>query len=76
MADELKYIPNDDTLNYPCFRSRLVLERLETSLNEPIDQNLIISHKVVELTKKKVILKTLGNSIINIPMSPPSLVSH
>ncbi len=41
------------------------LERLNTQLNKPTNQNLVKVPKVVELTNKKMILnKTLGTSVI------------
>ena len=41
--------------------------------NKPINQNLIKLPKVVGPTNKKRCYKTLGTSVINSPMSPPSL---
>ena len=35
MADNLLYIPNDDTQNYPFCRLQLVVEILDTQLNKP-----------------------------------------
>ena len=34
MDDKLMYIHNDDTQNYPFCRLQLVIERLNTQLNE------------------------------------------
>ena len=39
MADKVMYIPNDDTQNYPFCRLQLVVETLDTQLNEPTNQN-------------------------------------
>ena len=41
MADKLMYISNDDAQNYPFFRLRLVVEHLDTHLNESANQNSI-----------------------------------
>ena len=41
------YIPNDDTLNYLSFRLQLVVETLDTQLNELTNQNSINVSKVV-----------------------------
>ena len=51
----------------------MCLKLLDTQLNELTNQNVIKVLKIVEPTKKKTLLKTLGNSVINSPMSPPSL---
>ena len=37
MADELMYIPNDDTENYPFYRLQLMVKTLK--VNEPTNQN-------------------------------------
>ena len=47
MADKLTFIPNDDTLNYPFCRLKLVVESLDTQLNEPTNQNSIKVPKVI-----------------------------
>ena len=40
MADELMYIPNNDTKYYPFCRLQFVVETLDTKqLNEPTNQN-------------------------------------
>ena len=41
MSDKLIYIPNDNTQNYPFFRLQLVVEKLNTQLNELTNQNLV-----------------------------------
>ena len=38
MTDKLMYIPDDNTQNYS-FRLQLVVETLETQLNETLNQN-------------------------------------
>ena len=48
MADELMYIPNDDTKNYPYCRLQLVVETLDAQL-------LLKVFKVVKLTNKKTL---------------------
>ena len=45
------------------------------TLNEPTNQDLIKVPQVVKPTKKKMLIKTLGTSLIKSPMSPPSLVN-
>ena len=49
------------------------LKRLDTQINEPTNQNSIKVPKIVKPTNKKNYYKTLGTSVINDPMSPPSL---
>ena len=49
------------------------LKRLGTQLKKTI-KNSIIAHKVFDPTNKKRYDKTLGTSVINSPMSPPSLM--
>ena len=41
MADELMYIHNYDTQNYPLRRLQLSMQHLDTTLNEPTNQNSI-----------------------------------
>ena len=56
------YIPNDDTQNY-----KSVIETFaKTHLNESTNQNLL-SQQI-----RNCYYKTLGTSVINIQMSPPS----
>ena len=62
------YIPNDDTQN--SLICSYWLKRLDTHLNESTNQNLLKVPKVVELTNKKTLLKTLGTCIINNSLSP------
>ena len=65
MAVKLMHILNDDTQNNPFYRLKVMVESLNTQLNETTNQNL---------TKEpKNGYKTLGTSLIYRPMSPPSL---
>ena len=64
------YIPNDDTQIYNQWLKR---SNSDKQLNGPTNQNSIKVPKVVKLTYKKRGSKTLGTSVINSPMSPPSL---
>ena len=52
------------------------LERLETQLNESTNQNSLKVPRVVKPTNKKTLLKKLGTSVINSPLSPTSLSLH
>ena len=49
MADKIKYIPNDDTQNYPFCSLKLFVETFElnTQLNEWIKQNSLKSPKLL-----------------------------
>ena len=75
MADKLKYIPNNDTKsndegqNYLFCRLKLMAETFEHSTNQ-VSLKLT---KVVKLGIKKRYYKTLGTSVINPQLSPPSL---
>ena len=69
------YIPNDDTLNYLSFRLQLVVETLDTQLNELTNQNSINVSKVVIQQIRKGYYETLGKRIMNRPMSNPSLIN-
>ena len=71
MADILMYIPNDDIQIYPFVDYNLWLKRLDTQLNKPTNQNSTKVPKDVKPKNKNN--KTLGTSVIIIPMSPPSL---
>ena len=53
----------------------LWLKRLDTQLNEATNQNSRKVPKVIKLTNKKMLLKTLGTSVINSPMSPLSMIT-
>ena len=50
------------------------LKRLDTSLNETKNLNLIKGPKVVKQQIRISYYKTLGTSVINSQMSPPSLI--
>ena len=41
MAEKFMYIPNDDIQNYPFYRSELVIETIDTQLQELTYQNSI-----------------------------------
>ena len=56
MADKWMYIPNVDTQNYHLYRLQLMVERLETQINEPTNQNSIKLPKVVKSTNEKMLL--------------------
>ena len=47
------YVPNADTQNYPFYRLKLVVEKMDNQRNEQTNQ-------VVKLTNKKRYYKTLG----------------
>ena len=49
------------------------LKRLDTQLFEPTNQNSIKVSKGFNPTNKEASYKTMGTSVINSPMSPPSL---
>ena len=70
MPDKLMYIPNImiyKITHYVDYNQWL--KRLFTHLKEPIHQNSVKVHIVVKPTN----MKTLGTSVINSLMSPPSL---
>ena len=73
MADKLMYIPNDDTQNYSLRRLQLMVEMFKHILNESTNQNSVKAAKLVSQRIGKRYCKTLGTSVINSPMSPPSL---
>ena len=52
----LNYIPNDNTQNYPLFKLQFVVETLDTQLNEITNPNSIKVPKVVKPTYKKTFL--------------------
>ena len=52
------------------------VKRLNTQLNEPTNNNLKEVPKAFKPTNKKTYYKTFGTSVINSPMSPPSLRSN
>ena len=69
MPDKLVYIPNNDIQIYPFCRLQLVVEIMDTQLNEPTNNNPITIPQVVKLMN----MKTLRTGVIKIQMSPPSL---
>ena len=69
MADKLKYIPNDDTKNYPFRILKLVVEIFR---HQPIKIQL----KLLSQQIRKSYYKTLGANVINILMSPSSLLRN
>ncbi len=72
MTNKLMYIPND-TKKSPFLKLQLVVETLGYKLNESTNQNFKNAPKVIKLTNKNMLLKDFGESVINSPMSPPSL---
>ena len=65
------YILNDDTLNYPFSRLKLVVETFEysTQLYEPTIQNSLNSQKLLSQRIRKCYSKTLGTSVTNSSLS-------
>ena len=53
----------------------LRLKRLDTQLNEATNQNSRKVPKVIKLTNKNMLLKSLWTSVINSPMSPLSMIT-
>ena len=49
------YNPNDDTQKYPFCRLQLMVEPLDTQLNEPTNQNSIKVPQLVKTTNKKTL---------------------
>ena len=73
MADKLMYIPNDDSHNYPCCRLQLVCWNVFTLnlMNKPIKIKLKSSRIISQRVWKRY-YETLGTSVINSQLSPPS----
>ena len=69
MVSKFMYIPNDDTKSNPFGRIQLVVKKLDIKINEQINHNLIKVPKVDKPTNHK----PLGTSVINSPISPPSM---
>ena len=70
MAEKMMYIPNDETQNYNYNYNKWIW-----TLNIMIQQ-IKIQYKYSKLFSQRIIkryYKTLGTSVINSPMSPPSL---
>ena len=55
MADKLMDIPNDDTKITPSLDYNKWLKPLDTQHNEPINQNPIKVHKVIEAMNKNIL---------------------
>ena len=68
MTDKLMYIPNDDTQNYHFCELQFVVKTFERSTN----QNSPKSSKLLSQRIRKRYCKTLGTSVINIPLYPLS----
>ncbi len=47
MTDKLMYIPNNDTQTYPLSTLQLLVETLDTQLNEPLNHNSIKIPKLI-----------------------------
>ena len=75
MADKLMNIHNNNIITRSVDYN-LWLQRLDTQLNNPTKQNLIIVPKVVEPTIRKRNYKTLRTSVINSPLSLPSMIPY
>ena len=73
MAVKFMYIPNDSAQNYPFFRLKLMVESLDTKLNEQTNQNSIKSLKLLRKQIRKRYYNTLGTGVIHSPMSPTFL---
>ena len=73
MADKLMFIPHDDAQNYPFSILQLVVETLNTQLNDLTNKNLLQSPKFLSQRPIKHYYKTFGTSVINSSFSPLSL---
>ena len=71
MADKLMYIHIDDIQITPSVDYNQWLKRLDCQLNEPTIQDSLESPKLLSQQIKKH-YKTLGTSVIMIPMSSPT----
>ena len=71
MADKLEYITSDCKQNKSFVDHNKWLKRLDTELYVPTNQKTTKVPKVFESTNKKTLL---GTSVINSPISPPSLL--
>ena len=54
MADKIMYFPNNDTQNYPFYKSGV--EMFKHSTNQPTNQNCKSIPKAVKPTNKKTLL--------------------
>ena len=72
MENKFMYIPNDVTQNFPFYRLHLVVKTFDAELNEPTNQNLKKSPKLLCQRIIKSYYKTLGTSVIqpNVPFVP------
>ena len=70
MPDKLVFIPNDDAQNYPSVDYNYWLKSFATQLNESKFNKFpkLLRHQI-----KKRYYKTLGTSVVNSQLSPPSL---
>ena len=67
------YIPNDMYKVTPSVDCNQGLKRLDNQLIETTNQNSMKPPKLLSQRIRKCYYKTLGTSIINISVSPPSL---
>ena len=67
MADKLMYIPNDVTQSYTICRLQWVVETFKHQFQWK-------SPKLLSQRTRKRYYTTLGTSVINIPLSPFSLI--
>ena len=61
MAEELMYIPNANTQNWPFFKLQLVIETFGHSTNKPTNQNSIKVPQIVMPTNKKTLFCDFGD---------------
>ena len=73
MTDNFMYIPNNYTKYYPFCRLNKLLKRSSTKLNKPTNHIQLKSPKLLSQRIGKRYYKTLRTSLINSPLSPPSL---
>ena len=66
------HIFNDDTQNYPFYRTNLVVETIEQSTNK----NSLKSPKLLRQQIRRRDYKTLGTSVINSPLTPLSMLFY
>ena len=73
MAEKLMNIPNDDTQNYSFCRLQLMVKTFGQSTKWTNQSKFNKSPKdCLNQQIRKSYYKTLGTSVINSPMSPPS----
>ncbi len=61
MAEKFRYIPNDDTHNYPLCRLQLVVRKFDHSTKHTHQSNVNSFSKVVKPTNKKMLLYDFGD---------------